>query len=77
MIATLQPEGWPIALKNVRPGLILVINGKLPTEHFLGFKSEYTHDDNVRPMAFNEAGEFLCVDDERLVQAVEIVWSQE
>ena len=74
MKATIQPFGWPMLLNEVRPGLILVVNGNTPNQHFMGFKSEYRHDNSFRPMAFNESGEFLCVDDDRLVQAVDIVW---
>ena len=77
-IAKLEPEGWPTPLNEVRPGLIMIItNSNKVTDHYVGFKSEYKHDDGMRPMAYNEAGEYLCIQSDDLVQAVKIVWGEE
>ena len=77
-IVRLEPEGWPLPLSEVRPGLIMVItNEHQCSDYYLGFKSEYKHDDQQRPLAFNEAGEYLCIQNNELVQAVKTVWSNE
>lgn len=61
----LNPAGWECPLKDLRPGLFL-FGGK-----HVGYKSEY------EGKAYNQGGEYLCIDDDSLVQPVEPEWEFE
>lgn len=77
MRVVLKPDGWPCTIKEAPPGPI-IFQGNNHTS--LWFKSEYGND-NKRDgsyMAYNEAGEFLAVDQSTtFVQPVEVVIEEE
>lgn len=64
----LVPNGWPCSLNECPSGALIVDNT-------LAFKSEYrTNEGKIE--AYNEAGEFLCVGSDALVQPVNAIWEE-
>jgi hypothetical protein len=59
----MKPDGWKCTLEECLPGFFVY-------DDILCFKGEYSK-------SFNEAGEFLCVDDGDLVQPVKPIWEED
>ena len=73
MKAVLEPIEWPCRLDDLRPGPAIII----ATPQFNGrliFKSEYTENEKI--IAYNEAGEYLCMEPGTIVQAVFLTWQE-
>jgi len=73
MVKRIIPIGWPVKLIDCPPGPFVT----LEHPHLLCFKSEYMHDDGVRVMAFNCAGEFFCTGNDCMVQEVDMNCEEE
>ncbi len=78
MIAILEPNGWMCTLEECPPGPLIVL--PIKTDQFVGghlaFKSEYRSAE-MKMLAYNEAGEYLCINSDRLVQPVAFKWEDE
>ena len=71
--AVLEPIEWPCTLEHLRPGPAIVVATPMNKGRFI-FKSEYTENEKI--VAYNEAGEYLVLDPDTLVQAVYVQWRE-
>ncbi len=67
-----KPNGWPCTLADCPPGHMAGTGERAKS---VWFKSEY-FTDKGKIEAYNEAGEFLCVEPHEMVQPIVFVWEE-
>ena len=72
-----KPDGWPCTLAECPPGHMVSV-ALYQGDNRVWFKSEYfTSTGKIEAYeAYNEAGEYLCLGPDDLVQPIVFVWEE-